>query len=120
MMRTLLMCMPDIYQAWHELHIKGPWVGGASIEGNCQNHDIYVADLILKRDYVIGGIKEAIETTSPQIIGLSAMTFQYPTAVKVARHIKKEYSGIPIALGGYHAPSMREKIAEDISENCKG
>jgi radical SAM superfamily enzyme YgiQ (UPF0313 family) len=112
MVRALLMCMPDIYQPWHAFHIKGPWLGGASIAGNCPDHKVYVADLVLKRSNIRKGIKEAIDLTDPQIIGLSAMTFQYPTAVKIANHIKKTYSGIPIALGGYHATAEREEIAE--------
>jgi radical SAM superfamily enzyme YgiQ (UPF0313 family) len=112
MVRALLMCMPDIYQPWHAFHIKGPWIGGASIAGNCPDHKVYVADLVLKRSNIRKGIKEAIDLTDPQIIGLSAMTFQYPTAVKIANHIKKTYPGIPIALGGYHATAERENIAE--------
>ena len=104
--------MPDIYQPWHAFHIKGPWLGGASIAGNCPGHDVNVADLVLKRSNVRKGIKEAILLTDPQIIGLSAMTFQYPTAVQIARHIKNTYPGILVALGGYHATARREKIGE--------
>lgn len=48
MARALLFSMPDIYQSWHELHIKGPWLGGASLAANAPNHEVYVADLVLK------------------------------------------------------------------------
>ena len=92
MTKALLMCMPDIYQTWHETHIKGPWLGGASIAGNCPGHEVYVADLVLKRRNVRGGVEEAIEKTSPQVVGLSAMTFQFPTAVRVADYIRKNYA----------------------------
>lgn len=112
MTKALLMCMPDIYQTWHETHIKGPWLGGASIAGNCSEHEVYVADLVLKRNDVRGGVKEAIAKTTPQVVGLSAMTFQFPTAVRIAGYIKKNYPRIPIALGGYHATALREEIAE--------
>lgn len=111
MTRVLLLCMPDIYQSWHELHIKGPWLGGASIAGNCLKHEVYVADLVLKRKDVKKGIDEAINSTNPEIIGLSAMTFQYPTSVRIAQYIKKNYPGIPVALGGYHATSERKETA---------
>jgi anaerobic magnesium-protoporphyrin IX monomethyl ester cyclase len=111
MARALLMCMPDIYQPWHAFHIKGPWLGGASIAGNCPDHEVYVADLVLKRSDVRKGIRDAIALTDPQIIGLSSMTFQYPTAVRIANHIKHTYTGLPIALGGYHATAQREEIA---------
>lgn len=105
------MCMPDIYQSWHETHIKGPWTGGASIAGNCPNHEVYVADLVLKRKDVRGGVDEAVSMTNPDRIGLSAMSFQYPSAVRIGKYIQQKY-GIPIALGGYHATALREEIAE--------
>jgi radical SAM superfamily enzyme YgiQ (UPF0313 family) len=117
MARVLLMCMPDIYQPWHAFHIKGPWLGGASIAGNCPNHEVYVADLVLKRSNVRRGIQEGIERTNPQIIGLSAMTFQYPTAVRIATHIKTAYPGIPVVLGGYHFHRRTVDTAES-SRGC--
>ena len=103
--------MPDIYQTWNPTHILGPWLGGASIAGNCEGHEVYVGDLVLKRDDVKTGIDEAIRITEPQVIGLSAMTFQYPTAYRVASYVKANYPGIPIVLGGYHATALREEIA---------
>ena len=110
MARALLMAMPDIYQSWNPTLIVGPWVGGASLSANSPNHDVYVADLILKRRDVRAGIREAIERTNPQVVGLNAMTFQYPTAVRVARYVKNEF-GLEVAFGGYHATAMREEIA---------
>ena len=65
MARALLMAMPDIYQSWNPTLIVGPWVGGASLSANSPNHDVYVADLILKRRDVRAGIREAIERTNP-------------------------------------------------------
>lgn len=91
MTKALLMCMPDIYQTWHETHIKGPWLGGASIAGNCSEHEVYVADLVLKRNDVRGGVKEAIAKTTPQVVGLSAMTF-HPNSSKNCGLYKKELS----------------------------
>ena len=54
------MSMPDIFQSWHELHVKGPWLGGPVIAGNCPGHEVYVADLVLKRNDLRSGIKEAV------------------------------------------------------------
>ena len=117
MTKVLLMCMPDIYPSWGPTHVLGPWLGGASIAGNCDGHEVYVGDLVLKRDNVRAGIDEAIRTTKPHVIGLSAMTFQYPTACKVASYVKANYPEIPIVLGGYHATALREEIA--LSEEGK-
>jgi len=111
MTKALLMGMPDMYPRWHEFDINGPWLGGASIAGNSPKHEVYVADLVLKRKDVRGGVDEAITETNPEVIGLSAMTFQFPTAVRIARYLKTKYPEIPIVLGGYHATALREEIA---------
>jgi anaerobic magnesium-protoporphyrin IX monomethyl ester cyclase len=109
MARALLMCMPDIYQTWHEFHIQGPWLGGTLIAGNCSNHEVFVADLVLKRKDIKSAIDESIALTKPDRIGLSAMTFQYATAIKVAKYIRNKYPDIKIDLGGYHATSIKEE-----------
>ncbi len=117
MIKVLIMCMPDIYQTWNPTHVLAPWLGGASIAGNCRGHEVNVGDLVLKRDNLKVGIDEAIRITKPQVIGLSAMTFQYPTACRIASYIKVNYPEIPIVLGGYHATALREEIASSEEGN---
>ena len=48
----------------------------------------------------------------PDIVGLSAMIFQYYTARKIARLIQEESPGTLIALGGYHATTMYRELAD--------
>lgn len=111
MTRALLLSMPDTTIEWGKHHMVGPWLGGTSIAANCPDHEVYVGDLVLKRNDVRGAIDEAVSRTNPQTVGLSALTFQFPTAVKVAKYIKEKY-GLPIGAGGYHVTPERRNIAE--------
>ena len=45
------------------------------------------------------------------MVGLSAMTFQFNTARRIAEFIKSLHQDIKIAIGGYHATLMYEEIA---------
>ena len=112
-MKALLLSMPDIYPHWDPLHIKGPNLGLASIAGNCPEHKVYVGDLILKRNNVTNAIEKAIKQYSPNVIGLSAMTFQFPTLIKIAKFIKETKSSIFIVVGGYHTTILYEKIPKE-------
>lgn len=112
-MKALLLSMPDIYPYWSPLHIKGPNLGLASIASNCPGHQVYVGDLILKRNNVTSAIEKAIKKYSPDVIGLSAMTFQFPTLIKIAKLIKKTKSSVLIVVGGYHATILYEKIPKE-------
>ena len=47
------------------------------------------------------------------MIGLSAMTFQFNTAWRIAEFIKSVHRDIKIAIGGYHATLMYEEIASN-------
>ncbi len=110
--------MPDIYPTWRPCYTKCPNLGLASIAGNCPGHEVYVGDLILKRRDVKEAIIKAIKKYSPKVIGLSAMTFQFPTLTKIARFIKKNYPSMFIVVGGYHVTTSYKQVAnEDCSEH---
>ena len=47
----------------------------------------------------------------PDVVGLSAMAWQYKTCVKIIRLIKRLLPGPKIMIGGYHASLMYEEIA---------
>ena len=112
-MNILLMGMPDICFGYPTEILTTPNLGLSSIAANVdKRHRVKIADLVLKRKDVKGAIEQALNMTTPQLVGLSAMTFQYKTALKIAAFIKRRNPEIIIALGGYHATLMFEEIAE--------
>lgn len=111
-MNILLMGMPDVSNGYPTQLLATPNLGLSSLASNLDDkHDVRIADLVLRRSDVKGAVEEAIRVSPPDLIGLSAMTFQYRTAQKIAAFVKRRYPGIKIALGGYHATLMYREIA---------
>jgi radical SAM superfamily enzyme YgiQ (UPF0313 family) len=103
--------MPDGTHPLYPRFCRPPNLGLVSLAGSLREHaQVRVADLILKRENVAAAVQEALETVRPDLVGLSCMTFQYPTAVKIARLIRGWNPELPIALGGYHATMAEEEV----------
>jgi radical SAM superfamily enzyme YgiQ (UPF0313 family) len=86
--------------------------GIASVGGNIdEEHEVYLIDLVRKRRSIKKYLTKVIETIKPDLIGLSAMAWQYDTCVKIAHLIKELRPEVKIVIGGYHATLMHEEIA---------
>ncbi|KAB2834304.1 MAG: B12-binding domain-containing radical SAM protein, partial [Candidatus Brocadia sp.] len=111
-MRILLCSMPDTVPQFSAKTWRAPNLAISSIAGNIQpHHEVALADLVLRRKNLLPSIKKTIEDYQPDIIGLSAMTFQFDTARRIAAYIKILQKDIKVAIGGYHATLMYEEIA---------
>lgn len=104
--------MPDTVPQFSAKTWRAPNLAISSLAGNIRSHhEVALADLVLKRKTLPSSIKKAIEDYQPDVVGLSAMTFQFDTARKIAAFIKRMQKEIKIAIGGYHATLMYEEIA---------
>lgn len=118
-MRVLLMSMPDIFPFSRPWKMLAPSLALSSIAGNLdERHTVGIADLVLKRKDVKRAVVEALERTRPEVVGITAMTFQYDTAIKIARLIKNTDPKIKIVIGGYHATLMYKDIADREDSKC--
>jgi anaerobic magnesium-protoporphyrin IX monomethyl ester cyclase len=105
--------MPDICMGYPTQMLTTPNLGLSSLAANLDDrHKVRIADLVLKRKNVSQAVEQALNISQPDLVGLSAMTFQYKTATEVAAFIKKRNPAVKIALGGYHATIMYEEIAD--------
>jgi len=113
-MKVLLISMPDVVPILvHEAAVHIPNLGIASIGGNIDpKHDVYLVDLIRKRRSVKKYLTKIIGRITPDLVGLSAMAWQFDTCIKIAHLIKELRPEIKIVIGGYHATLMAEEIAE--------
>ena len=109
-MKVLLISMPDAVSAFDGL-VTFPNTGLCSIAGNLTDCEVRVLDLVACRKKIRNAVLEQLHTFRPELVGLSAMTFQYASAVKVARIVKDWNSEVPIVLGGYHGSLSYEEIA---------
>jgi len=110
-MRVLLLSMPDTADV---IDYVGRLSNLAlvSLAGNLPGHDVKVLDLVLVKPRIRKPLERALDSLRPEVVGLSAMTFQFDTLLRVARFIRQKYPSIRIMAGGYHATLMAEEIAE--------
>lgn len=112
-MKVVLISMPDIAPIMlHEKAIHMPNHGMACVGGNIdERHEVYLIDLVRKRSSIKKYLARTLTAIKPDIIGLSVMTWQYDTCVRLIRLIKAILPDVKIALGGYHATLLSEEIA---------
>ncbi|MBN1533693.1 MAG: B12-binding domain-containing radical SAM protein [Spirochaetes bacterium] len=112
-MKVLLISMPDVTPIIiHEMAVHMPNLGIASIAGNIdEDHEVFIIDLVRKRHMVKKYLTRTINRIRPAIVGLSAMTWQFDTCMKIARLIRSLAPSIKIVIGGYHATLMYEAIS---------
>lgn len=111
-MKILLLSMPDTVPQFTSKTWRAPNLAISSIAGNIEGHDVSLADLVLKRDTLKDAALDLLKTHKPDVIGLSAMSFQFATAKKIATLIKNANKDFKTALGGYHATLMYEEISQ--------
>ena len=113
-MKVILMSMPDVAPlVIHEAAIHMPNHGIACVGGNIDDaHDVYIIDLIRKRRQLKKYVTGILLKIKPDLVGLSAMAWQYDTCIKIITLIKQVLPDVKIAIGGYHATLMNKEIAE--------
>ncbi len=112
-MKVLLISMPDVAPLIiHEAAVHIPNHGIASVGGNIDDdHQVFLIDLIRKRRSIKHYLSKTVRRIQPDLIGLSAMAWQFDTCVKIAHLLKELQPGVRIVIGGYHATLMAEEIA---------
>src|SRR5512134_2319053 len=105
-MNVLLLSMPDSFEHTPPLTMRMPNGALASLAGNVDaHHRVAVADLVLAQRDVPGTLTRLIDARQPDAVGLSVMTFQRHTALKVIAHIRARRPRAFIVVGGYD-PSL--------------
>jgi anaerobic magnesium-protoporphyrin IX monomethyl ester cyclase len=111
-MRVLLLSMPDSFEHTPALTMRMPNGALASLAGNAgPGHQVAVADLILVQDRVVPTVERLMREHDPDVVGLSVMTFQRRTALRLVRHIRAITPGVTIVAGGYD-PSLATEAYE--------
>src|SRR5947199_3114101 len=83
-MNVLLLSMPDSFEHMPEIVIRMPNGALTSIAGNIDSHHrVAVADLILVQKRVRETVERLVREMQPDVVGLSVMTFQRHTAMKI-------------------------------------
>src|ERR1700730_4501800 len=113
-MNVLLISMPEYFQHMPPVAIRMPNGALASLAGNIDpHHKVAIADLILVQSQVADTVERLMRELQPDVVGLSVMTFQRRTAMKIARLVRALRPQTRIVAGGYD-PSL----APDAYDAC--
>jgi len=105
-MKILLLSMPDSFEHMPTLAVRMPNGALTSLAGNIDpHHNVAVADLILVQQTVRETIERLVEEMKPEVVGLSVMTFQRKTALKIVQLLRSLYPNVRVVVGGYD-PSL--------------
>lgn len=111
-MRVLLLSMPDSFEHTPSLTMRMPNGALASLAGNVgPGHEVAVADLILAQDRVVPTVERLMRELRPDVVGLSVMTFQRRTALRLVRLLRYIDPSLSIVAGGYD-PSLAPEAYE--------
>lgn len=107
--------MPDSFEHMPSVAIRMPNGALTSLAGNVDSHHrVAVADLILVQRRVRETVLRLIEEWQPDVVGLSVMTFQRHTALRLVEIVKHERPGTLVVVGGYD-PSLAPQAYADRS-----
>ncbi len=105
-MKILLLSMPDSFEHMPTVGIRMPNGALSSLAGNLDpHHRVAVADLILAQREVRATVERLVREWQPDVIGLSVMTFQRKTALRIIQLMRALRPGVRVVIGGYD-PSL--------------
>jgi radical SAM superfamily enzyme YgiQ (UPF0313 family) len=105
-MKVLLLSMPDSFEHMPTVAVRMPNGALCSLAGNLDSHhEVAVADLILVQQNVRGTVERLMHDHNPDVVGLSVMTFQRKTCLRMIALIRSLHPNVHIVVGGYD-PSL--------------
>jgi len=113
---VLLLSMPDSFEHMASVTTRMPNGALSSLAGNVDpHHQVAVADLILVQRRVRDTVLRLLETHLPDVVGLSVMTFQRPTARKIIGLVRERRPSATVVVGGYD-PSLAPEAWTDVAD----
>src|SRR5947208_5666832 len=109
-MRILLLAMPDTASSLDRVTkyaSLGQWTMGAEVP----EHEVLILDLVLRPRGVRRRVLDEVAAFQPDLVGYSAMSFQYETARILAESVRAAAPATLHVLGGYHATVLADQIA---------
>ena len=111
-MKILLVAMPDSASCFDHI-MELPNLGLCCLAGNLDGgHEVRILDLVKHRKHVAEALERQLREYSPDLVGISAMSFQIGSARKTAALCRAMKPDVITVLGGYHATIMWKEIGE--------
>src|SRR2546423_12429918 len=98
--------MPDSFEHMPPVAVRMPNGALTSLAGNVdRHHKVTVADLILVQGNVRETVRGLVAKHEPDVVGLSVMTFQRRTALRIIDLVRGLRPAARVVVGGYD-PSL--------------
>src|SRR5215468_7705403 len=105
--------MPDSFEHMPTVGIRMPNGALSSLAGNIdRHHRVAVADMILAQREVRATVEQLVREWQPDLVGLSVMTFQRGTALRIIQLVRALRPGVRCVVGGYD-PSLAPEAYTD-------
>jgi len=102
----LLLSMPDSFEHMATVAVRMPNGALTSLAGNIdEHHHVAVADLVLVQQRVRETVERLVREHAPDVVGLSIMTFQRKTALRIVDLVCSLRPQVRVVVGGYD-PSL--------------
>src|SRR5881396_1179854 len=99
-MNILLLSMPDSFEHMPEIVIRMPNGALTSLAGNIDaHHRTAVADLILVQRRIRETVEQLVRDVEPDVVGLSIMTFQRHTAMRIIDLVRALRPRVRVVVG---------------------
>ncbi|MCD4682822.1 MAG: B12-binding domain-containing radical SAM protein [Bacteroidales bacterium] len=117
-MKVLLVGNPRTVMGFNRL-TKIPSLNLASLAANVDDGlcEIKIADLVVKDKNPEKELLKVLDSYKPNVVGFTAMSFQYQTALNFAKLTRDFSKEIKILMGGYHVTADKESIIESDDMN---
>jgi anaerobic magnesium-protoporphyrin IX monomethyl ester cyclase len=114
-MNILLLSMPDSFEHMPTVGIRMPNGALSSLAGNVDaHHRVTIGDLILVQRAVRTTVERLLRESQPRLVGLSVMSFQRRTALRIVQLVRELCPGASIVVGGYD-PSLAVEAYTDLA-----
>ena len=116
-MKILLVAMPDSASCFDHI-MELPNLGLCCLAGNLDGrHEVRILDLVNHRRSAAQAVERQMREFTPDLVGISAMSFQIGSARKTAALCRVMKPDVFTVLGGYHATIMWKEIGEGPDRN---
>ena len=120
-MNVLLLSMPDSFEHMAPVAVRMPNGALTSIAGNVDpQHRVAVADLILVQGRVMATVDRLLAEHQPDVVGLSVMTFQRRTALRLIERIRRLRPSASVVVGGYDPSLAPDAYEPDVDFIVRG
>ncbi len=102
--------MPDCTPFFNLKRWRPPNLAMTSLAGNIEGHEVRIGDFMMNRVNIKQTVTELINDYKPDVVGTSAMSFQFSTAKRIAALIKSLRKETVTVLGGYHATLLYDEL----------